>query len=381
MKKFLLVMVLIVFINLTFATDIPFRGSFRTRTIDYKKPIEGNFSEYGYDTIGVIDSRFRLYTNAVFSDNLKAVLGLEVGDFDWGDESHNHDLKNVETKRAMLVFSPDFLSNVTFKAGLQGYTDQFQAAVFDEDIAGLVIKPDFKALKMTAGIFNFIDVDVLAAYSHTLGIIDLSRKFSKFKIKGSIYYDNIRNEQTTTYFGGGADYKLASIDFGGHLLYMTRNYQEDGAEDITGYFLYSYGEYTMDKLGFRVNFGYTPSDDTTYFEGIEPYAEGYELEYAYPGSVNDSNSLIGDYGTEMGQMVVSSTLNYDFAYVTFGMIKAANSNTDDKDYGNELDIGIKKELTDGLTFKAVYAIFMPEDLLGKNVENAHEFSTQFKYKF
>ncbi|TYB30819.1 MAG: hypothetical protein FXF47_07215 [Candidatus Mcinerneyibacterium aminivorans] len=380
MKKVLLVLlVMALFLGITFATDFNFKGSFRTRTIDYKNPVEG-FNEFGYDTVSVIDSRFRLYTNAVFSENIKAVLGFEIGDFKWGDEGHNHDFKNVETKRAMFVFIPDFLRNITFTVGLQGYTDQFQASVFDEDIAGLLIEPKLESFNIKAGLFNYTDDDVMDENSHTFALIDISKQLNNLNIKSSLYYDDIRNERVTMYLGGGADYTLDQIVIGGHLLYMTRSYETDGVEDITGYFAYTYGEYSMDKFGLRVNFGYTPSDDNTYFEGVEPYAESYGLEYAYQGPVNDSNGLIEDYGT-MGQMVLSAKAEYDFLYATFGIINTTNSGIDDKRFGNEFDLGIKKEITEGLTFKAVYAYFMPGNFSGPDTDNAHEFSTQLKYKF
>ncbi len=385
-KLFVLGLVVIMLATFSFGTEFDFGGQFRTRTTNYKDVGE-NFQEETLDNISWIDTRMRLSTTATMSDNLKAVLGFEIGDFKWGEGWHNADEVNVETKHAYLEFKPDFMETLKFTAGLQYYADQFGSSIFDEDAAGLTVEPMMDNMNIKAGMFVFNDDDVNSDNSHTFGVLDVSKSMDSLNLKGSFYYDDVRDEYASTYFGAGADYTMDAMGLGGHFIYMNRSFDAENTDSVSGYFAYGYGEYNMNDLNLKLNFGYSPASEDTAFYGIAPYAWLFGLEYAHDGTVTDHTDLMAQlgsgYGQYGGQMVLAANLSYKFLYANFGMINATNENLDNNSLGNEIDVGINYELTDGLTFDVVYAMFMPGDFDGfaENTENAYEFSTKLQYNF
>ncbi|HMA69838.1 MAG TPA: hypothetical protein VKN74_08185 [Candidatus Mcinerneyibacterium sp.] len=387
MKKVLILLLTVaVLFTAAYGTDFSWKGEIRARTSNDTNIAPEDFQ----NAESIMDTRVRLYTTATMSENLKAVVGLEIGDFEWGNDDHNADYENVEVKNAYLEFTPEMMEMLTFRVGLQTYVDQFGSAVFDEDAAGIMMMPEFEGFNMNAGLFVLEDDDV-ETDSHTFGIIDMTKDMDALSLKGSLYYDTVRDEYSRIYFGAGADYDMNdSLGMGGHFLYMSWKQDSDiGDAEAKGYFAYLYGEYTMDKFNAKVNFGYTPSedaisDDATAFAGIEPYPYLYGLEYFFPGDVYDGKSQqwdYGGYGLPTGSMVVSANLSYDFLFANIGLINTTAEEIDDNALGTEIDLGIDYELTEGLNFKAVYAIFMPGDSFGDDYENGTELSTQLKYKF
>jgi len=388
MKKVLvLLLTMAVLFTAAYGTDFSWKGEIRTRTTNYTTI----GTETSQDAVSLMDTRVRLYTTAMMSENLKAVVGLEIGDFEWGNDGHNADYKNVETKNAYLEFTPDMMEMLTFRVGLQTYVDQFGSAVFDEDAAGIMIMPEFEGFNMNAGLLVLKDDDVVAD-SHTFGIIDMSKEMDALSLKGSFYYDTVRDSYSQMYLGIGADYMMNdSIDFGGHFLYKSWKEDSDlGDASVTGYFGYLYGKYTMDKFSAKLNFGMTPSDysgdDPVYFSGVVPYPYIYGLEYFFPGDVYDGRAIQWDYGSMpfmgyLGSMIISANLEYDFLFANIGILNATNDDLDEKGIGTEIDFGIDYELTEGLSFKAVYAMFMPGDMYNDDIENSSELSTQLKYSF
>src|SRR6056297_434315 len=386
MKKiFILFFVFVIVSIFIYGTSFSWEGEMRTRSSNYK------FLYYD-DSKSVMDTRVRLYTTATMSDNLKAVVGFEIGDFEWGNDDHNADYENVEVKNAYLEFSPDMIDMLTFRVGLQSYADPFGSAVFDEDAAGIMVMPEFDGFNMKAGFFVLEDDDV-ENDSHTFGIVDMSKEMDSLSLKGSFYYDTVRDSYSQMYLGVGADYMMNdSIDFGGHFLYKSWKEDEDlGDAKVTGYFAYLYGKYTMDKFSAKLNFGMTPSDYTgdnpKYFSGVVAYPYLYGLEYFFPGDIYDGRAVQWDYGSMpfmgyLGSMVISANLEYDFLFANIGMLNITNDEVfDEKSIGTEIDLGINYELTEGLNFKAVYAMFMAGDLYSDNIENSSELSTQLIYKF
>ncbi|TYB30818.1 MAG: hypothetical protein FXF47_07210 [Candidatus Mcinerneyibacterium aminivorans] len=402
-KLFVLGLVVIMLATFTFGVDFNFSGEYRARMSHYDT--FGNFTETGMDNIGLIDTRMRLFSEAKFSDNLKAVLGFEVGDFVWGDNTEgyaNHDFKNVETKQAYLEFKPDFMEKLKFRAGLQYWADQFGSSLYDEELAGLMIIPEMKGFNAQGGLFILEDEEVDGVDdANTLGILDLSKSMDNLDVKGSFYYHDVRNKYSMMYFGAGADYTMNNMGFGGHFLYNTGSDDDAyGEKKYNGFFGYGYGEYTMDDFNLKVHFGYTPDkvdgNDYTTFVGIAPDSWIYGLEYFFAGSTYDSNagswgySGVNTWGDgdipvnatyNGGHMTIAANLSYKFAFVNFGMMQATNSDLEEKAIGNELDIGIETELTEGLSFRAVYAIFMPGKVFGEDLENATELTTKLQYNF
>src|SRR6056297_1969892 len=148
MKKVLvLLLTMAVLFTAAYGTDFSWKGEIRTRTTNYTTI----GTETSQDAVSLMDTRVRLYTTATMSENLKAVVGLEIGDFEWGNDGHNADYENVEVKNAYLEFTPDMMEMLTFRVGLQTYVDQFGSAVFDEDAAGIMVMPQLEGMNINAG--------------------------------------------------------------------------------------------------------------------------------------------------------------------------------------------------------------------------------------
>lgn len=159
------------------------------------------------------------------------------------------------------------------------------------------------------------------------------------------------------------------------------------------YFAYAYGQYKMnDTTSFKLNFGYMPGPDgadMTSFHGINnmDYWTGFGLEYAFKGPVFDTNPGRLDYFAH-GLMAI--TLNADFGpvYANVGYLSATSSLLEEADIskslGMEFDLGVKHEITKGLQFRAVAAMFLPgsyyEDMGNEN-EIGYEFASLFRYSF
>src|SRR6056297_56744 len=388
-KVFLLLLTFFFCLSFCFGTEFLWEGEIRTRTANY------SYISTLDDQISLIDTRVRLFTTATFSENLKAVVGLEIGDFEWGNDDHNADYENVETKNAYLEFTPEMINILKFRVGLQSYADPFGSAVFDEDAAGIMIMPEFEGFNMNAGLFVLQDDDVFAD-SHTFGIIDMSKEMDALSFKGSFYYDTVRDSYSRIYLGAGADYMINdNMMAGGHFLYMSLKFDPDIGDYVSkGYFAYLYGKYTADKFDAKLNFGYIPgqkdlSSDVS-FRGVEPYPYLYGLEYFFKGEVYDDNSIQNNYGSIgwmgfLGSMVISANINYDFLFLNAGLVRVTAEHYE-KSLGTEIDFGIDYDLTEKLNFKAVYALFMLGDFYETHTpfiehDSVHELSTQLIYKF
>lgn len=88
--------------------------------------------------------RARVWFDFVANENLKAVLGIEIGNVTWGDTGGGQlgaDGVNLKTKHAYLQFNvPNTKVNVT--AGIQAIAlpNTFGSAILDDDMAALVVK-------------------------------------------------------------------------------------------------------------------------------------------------------------------------------------------------------------------------------------------------
>ena len=381
MKKVGVVLLLALLPVLVGATDFSFKGEMRTRMSAYT-----NTEEIGLeaaDEISKIDSRIRLYTKATYSDAVAFTLGIEVGDFDWGRKGHNRDEKNTEVKHAYMDLNPDFAKQMKWRIGLQGYKDLFGQAIFDEDAPGIVVFPKMNNLQMRSGIFILSDDDAKenTEDSRTLAFVDSSFKAGSSTVKGAVYYDLNRNEAATIYLAGGGDLTFDSFGFGGQLIYMSRNYDDDALETVSGMFAHLYAHLSKDKFTAKAQLGYSPAGENSSYEGIEEYSDLYGLEYAYKGSVYDGQSLLSTYGGETGQMVLALNVAYDFLFANAGLIRATHSDIEDKAIGTEVDLGFKTRLTEKADFTGVYALFMPGKAFGEDDKTAHELAAQLKFKF
>ena len=407
MKKVLVVVLMLMIPVMVFGVDFSYNGMFRTRTSQQTVADLESLAMGNEDVISWTDYRFRLFTTATMSDALKVVWGVEVNGV-WGDEDQNRDEVSVMTKNLYLDFTPDMVDWMNIRLGLQGYADIFSSSIFDEDAVGIMLMPQFESVDLSMGYFVFHDEEV-SDNTDRFFTFDIAKKMDKLTLMGEVIYNNSGSRTfmgmafpaNSLYLGAKADYDMDDMAFGGHFVYQTSSLDDDSAPDFNGYFAYLYGKYAVnEKLNFKLNFGYTPSslesETITYFEGINPYFNPYGLEYIFPGSVMDfpiEGSVINDAGTYEGLpngfMVIALNAEYDMFYANFGMINVVLDDDFfgddmDKDLGMEIDLGVRTQLTDGLDFCAVYAMFMAGgfmDEVGNDPANAHELSAKIEYNF
>ncbi len=393
------------------AVELDWTGMFRTRTADITGSYWYNVGSEDPDVMTMTDYRLRLFTNAVFSENLKAVWGIEVNGT-WGDGDQNRDEISVQTKHLYLDFTPDMADWLNVRVGLQGYRDPFGGAIFDEDAAGIFFMPKFESVDMTLGWYQFDNQDV-TGHRDNMYVIQAGKDFDSFKLGTAILYDKgwmypgalaeamyemimlMPQEFDVIWAGLYGSYMTENMELGGHFVYNSAKWTAffgSSDSDFTGWFAYLYGKYNMnDKLSMKLNFGYTPGSDYDEYEynqfvSVKPYADLYGLEYFYPGAVYDGMSMFNGYGDWTGQMVLAANIWYDMFYLNAGMIRATftDEDYDPRNIGTEIDLGFKYPVTDGLELCGVYAMFLPgdfvEDMFGNN-DTAHELSLKLQYDF
>ncbi len=124
------------------ATELKVKGNLDVYGM-WSTNLKDHNSEMGDADNYMTTQRMRTYFNYVASENLKAVLGLEIDNVwgdgsaaDWGTDGKG----NIEVKHAYLDFTlPD--TGVNIKAGLQyvALPGVFGNPVFDDDAAALVV--------------------------------------------------------------------------------------------------------------------------------------------------------------------------------------------------------------------------------------------------
>ncbi len=148
MKRFAILAIMAAFIlgtvAMASAVELKARGAWRananwTDNLDFQDGDNDGNSEDDFN----IQERARVWFDFIANENVKAVLGLEIGDFRWGQtgaadlSSDNTDI--IEVKHAYLDFNlPETQINV--KAGLQWVElpSAFGSNIFGGDVAALV---------------------------------------------------------------------------------------------------------------------------------------------------------------------------------------------------------------------------------------------------
>lgn len=418
MKKTLIVLLLMLIPVMVFAVDFSYSGHFRTRGSQLTDPYLDNLAHGYEDIISWTDYQLHLFTTAAINENLSMVWGVEVNGI-WGNEDQNRDEITVMTKHLYMDFAPEMADWMHIRLGLQPYRDIFTSSIFDDDAVGVSLMPEWETADVSLGYYVFHDEEI-AGLSNRFWTLDVSKSMNALTLKAAalmnkVYEAGALDNYSRLYIGAAADYAMETMDFGGHFVYSTTSFdEEDGNPDMSGYFAYLYGKMDVtEKLSVKLNFGYTPGNldfdngslSITTFEGISPYFNPYGLEYLFVGSVMDFpvgngsvfNTAGNTFGFYNGLMVFSANITYDIFYLNAGFVNMVfdieNSPVPIPDFetniGTEIDLGIKTQLTDGLDFCAVYALFMPgsffedEAWWGTDTDpkTVHEISAKLQYNF
>jgi hypothetical protein len=145
----------------SFAVELQARGSWRAAASWWD--FEGENSDLGNKETFRARQRARLWFDFIANDNLKAVLGLEIGDVTWGDGAGalgTDSNEAVEVKHAYFDFNlPN--TDINIKAGLQGIyiPGNLGSPIMDDDAAALMVSaPINDMVTVAAGWIRAIDL-------------------------------------------------------------------------------------------------------------------------------------------------------------------------------------------------------------------------------
>lgn len=400
MKARYIILISLLFAQTLFSLDLSIHGDFRTRTLNQSQYIVNGITDEW------IDSRGRIFFDFKGNNNLKFVLGLEIGDLRWGntDAGMPRDGYNVQTKHLYLNWDPD--NHSTLRIGLQELYDSFNSSIFDEDAPGITYLYKGYGLNLKLGYIILIDRHVDSSKDdHYFMFIDNSYKLNnQTLLKGAFYYSTYSKYQghsdRTLYFGAGFEHSYGNLEIGSQFIYQYTQYDDHIYDDLKGYFAYAYGKYEIcDGSYIKLNFGYVPGDDdfsdrnATGFYGIdgEDFLLVYDLEYSFLGTINISHNRYGftSYGFPYeGLTVISFFYSRSPFFSAIGNLRA-NSNAlsnmgINKNLGTELNLGTDFFIMNGLRFRAVGAWFLPGKYFhdkGHTRKTGWMFTSNLQYNF
>ncbi|MBN1326852.1 MAG: hypothetical protein JW996_02770 [Candidatus Cloacimonetes bacterium] len=392
MKK-ALVLVLLLTLGLYLAAETTFstKGVLRTRTAMY------NYFGEDAPTHSYIDSRLRMSFIGAFSEKLKAVWQVEVGDVKWGKESTGGDLDtdgiNVETKHAYLNFiCPN--SGVDITVGLQRFEDH-NSLVMGADFAAFMFAKNFDFGKVQFGTGKIYEGDYtedddddlffLNYYGKNFGIENILRRQM-----GGDWYD--------IWFMPYFVYQMNDLIFDLQAIYnygsytLADEYRADDEITNGGYGVNLKIKYAKDfKLGFEVL--YVSGDDgedsesTSVFNTILEYNfNGLEI---YGRGIHDGQQIgwNGPGNGAMGAMNFILTGEYPIKEdlklkAAFGYLNTVEENANEEtNLGMEADLGICWKIYQPLTFDLVGAYAMPNEDFYDDSDSVYELSSRIQYKF
>jgi hypothetical protein len=145
----------------SFAVEMQARGSWRAAASWYD--FDGENSDFDNGETFRARQRARLWFDFIANENLKAVLGLEIGDVTWGNGAGKlgTDDTAIEVKHAYIDFNvPN--TQVNIKAGLQGIyiPGNLGSPILDDDAAALMVSaPVNDMVSVAAGWIRSYDLE------------------------------------------------------------------------------------------------------------------------------------------------------------------------------------------------------------------------------
>jgi hypothetical protein len=146
----------------SFAVEMQARGSWRAAASWYD--FDGENSDLDNGETFRARQRARVWFDFIANENLKAVLGLEIGDVTWGNGAGKlgtDDDTAIEVKHAYIDFNvPN--TQVNIKAGLQGIyiPGNLGSPILDDDAAALMVSaPVNDMVSVAAGWIRSYDLD------------------------------------------------------------------------------------------------------------------------------------------------------------------------------------------------------------------------------
>ncbi|MBN2461474.1 MAG: hypothetical protein JXB60_07700 [Candidatus Cloacimonetes bacterium] len=391
MKKTIFVLLILTMLAVLSAeTTFSYKGVLRTRMAMY------NYIGEDTPTYSYIDTRLRMSFIPSFSENLKAVWQLEIGDIDWGELQSgggvNTDGINVETKHLYLDFvCPK--SGFNASIGLLRFEDH-NSFVLGADMGAIMLKKSIGPGAVQIGTAKLLENDYdadddtdlffLNYYHKNFGIENIVRRYN-----GGDYID----AWLMPYF----IYTLDKVIFDIQAMYNYGHYKMDDRiarnEDVTN------GGYAVDfkvkyksALELGLEFVYVSGDDgedpekTTIFNTIAEYNfNGLEI---FGRNIHDGQQIgwIGTNNGTLGTMNAILTGAYPFTddmkiKVACGYLNTVEKVNDETNRGMEFDLGFNWDIYKPLAFDLVGAMAMPnEDYYGDS-DSVFELCSRVQYKF
>lgn len=291
MKKFTILALVAAFILSTVAmasaVELKARGSWRahanwTDNYDFQKTKKDDISEDDFN----VYERARVWFDFVANENVKAVLGLEIGDIRWGDGGGEigADAVAVEVKHAYLAFKlPN--TDVNVSAGIQGVAlpNNLGSAILDDDVASVVVStPINDMIGLTLGWARPYDTNssdgagASAQDEEDLFFVVLPVKADGFTFKpffayGIIGKDLVPDTGKATAWWAGVSAQITMFD---PIVILTDlNYGSLDAKtktnDASGWFFDLAVDYKMDMMTPEVFFIYSTGEDKKASNGSE----------------------------------------------------------------------------------------------------------------
>jgi hypothetical protein len=146
----------------SFAVEMQARGSWRAAASWYD--FDGENSDLDNGETFRARQRARVWFDFIANENLKAVLGLEIGDVTWGNDAGvlgTDSNEAIEVKHAYFDFNiPN--TEINIKAGLQGIyiPGNLGSPILDDDAAALMVStPINDMVSVAAGWIRSYDLD------------------------------------------------------------------------------------------------------------------------------------------------------------------------------------------------------------------------------
>jgi hypothetical protein len=181
----------------SFAVELQARGSWRAAGEFYDLEAQDSNKELQSETFRARE-RARIWFDFVANENLKAVLGLEIGDFRWGQEGGGQlgtdGTSLIEVKHAYFDFNvPN--TEVNIKAGLQ-------ALYIPGALGSLVLDDDAAAVMVSAPINDMVSVAAgwIRAYDDNDGTQEVTDTKDNFDTMALLVPVNADGFNVTPYF-------------------------------------------------------------------------------------------------------------------------------------------------------------------------------------
>ncbi len=261
MKKLFLVFLVLMFMCVRVQADVGVNasGSFR---------VSGNYLKDNKDDTFNVYQRLRTNFSFIANENLKAVLGLEIGDQRWGAEGarlNDNKEVNIKTRFAYIDFGNSDFVNV--RAGIQQVElpSIFGSHILNDRVGAILVNKDFGYVSPTIGyarlydetIYKEDEVDLfMVVLPFYMGNIEITpfgtlTNFGK-KIEGKkyqIYHGGLHNKLSFDPFVVKAD-----VNYG----YTDNDYKQQG------YIVVASVEYLMDVMTPQLFGFYESGEKQTY---------------------------------------------------------------------------------------------------------------------